>query len=269
MGENAKTGVNPMISTIVSYRLASNDIDKSIERVSSQATVSREVDYYLENIGNVKTADDLIDDYRLFSFAMKAFGLEDMTYGKAFMKKVLAEGVDADNSFANSLSDKRYAEFAKTFNFKAFDDATTSFTKTQQGVVDKYLRQTLEEQAGDENEGVRLALYFERKAETIENFYQVLADPALSKVVRTVLGLPDSIAYADIDKQVEMFADRIDIETLGDPDKLEKLLDRFAAMWDATNNQEQALSGVASLFGTGPQSGISEDLLLQIAQLKR
>ena len=61
-----------MISTIVSYRLASNDIDKSIERVSSQATVSREVEYYLENIGNVKSADDLIDDYRLFSFAMKA-----------------------------------------------------------------------------------------------------------------------------------------------------------------------------------------------------
>ena len=63
--------------------------------------------------------------------------------------------------------------------------------------------------------------------------------------------------------------DRLDIETLGDPDKLEKLLDRFAAMWDATNSQEQALSGVASLFGNGPQSGISEDLLLQIAQMKR
>ena len=258
-----------MISTIVSYRLASNDIDKSIERVSSQATVSREVEYYLENIGNVKTVDDLVDDYKLFSFAMKAFGLEDMTYGKAFMKKVLEEGVDADDSFANSLSDKRYAEFAKTFNFVAFGEATTSFTKTQQGVVDKYLRQTLEEQAGDENEGVRLALYFERKAETIDDFYQVLADPALSKVVRTILGLPDSIAYADIDKQVEMFADRLDIETLGDPDKLEKLLDRFAAMWDATNSQEQALSGVASLFGGGRQSGISEDLLLQIAQMKR
>ena len=151
----------------------------------------------------------------------------------------------------------------------AFDESTTSFTKTQQGVVDKYLRQTLEEQAGDENEGVRLALYFERKAETIDNFYQVLADKALSKVVRTVLGLPDSIAYADIDKQVEMFADRIDIETLGDPEKLEKLLDRFAAMWDATNSQDQAVSGVASLFGASPQSGISEDLLLQIAQLKR
>jgi hypothetical protein len=98
---------------------------------------------------------------------MKAHGLGDMTYAKAFMEKVLEEGVDAI-SFANSLSDKRYAEFAKTFNFKAFGEATTSFTKTQQGVVDKYLRQTLEEQAGDENQGVRLALYFQRKAETID-----------------------------------------------------------------------------------------------------
>ncbi len=45
--------------------------------------------YYKENIGNVKTVDEFLDDYRLYSYAMKAHGLEDMTYAKAFMRKVL------------------------------------------------------------------------------------------------------------------------------------------------------------------------------------
>ena len=257
-----------MISTLVSYKLAASDIDKTIQRVSEQPTVSREVDYYLENIGNVKSIKDLTSDYRLFSFAMKAHGLGDMTYAKAFMEKVLTEGT-GDGSFANSLSDKRYADFAETFDFKSFDTAATSFTKTQQGVVDKYLRQTLEEQAGDENQGVRLALYFQRKADNIDSFYQILADPALSQVVRTTLGLPDSIASADLDKQVEMFSKRLDLETLADPDKLDKLLERFTTMWEVNNGAAtQQAAGIAQLFNTS-SNGISQDLMLQIAQIKR
>ena len=258
-----------MISTLVSYKQAIDNLDVNLQHVKEQPFVSREVDYYLENIGNIKNYDDFISDKRLFNFAMKAFGLEDMSYAKAFMKKVLKEGVTSDTAFANSLSDQRYAEFAKTFDFNTFEEATTTFTKAQQGVVDKYLRQTFEEQAGDQNQGVRLALYFQRKADSIDNFYAVLADTALSKVVYTALGLPDSIASADIDKQVEMISKRIDIETLGDPEKLDKLLQRFTALWDVDHQTtSQQVSNVSALFDTS-QTGVSGDLLLQIAQLKR
>jgi Protein of unknown function (DUF1217) len=269
IGRVEKTGANPMISTLVSYRLTASDIDKSIERVSEQPVVAREVEYYLKTIGDVKTIEDFIGDTRLFNFAMKAHGLEDMSYAKAFMKKVLTEGRDDQESFANSLSDTRYLEFAKTFDFKRYDEAATSFTKATQGTVDRYLRQTLEEQAGNENEGVRLALYFQRKAESIDSFYGILADPALAQVVRTSLGLPDSIASADIDKQVELISDRIDLETLADPDALEKLLERFATLWEVNNPTQSAAGGISQLFSQSSQTGISADLLFQISQLKR
>ena len=85
----------------------------------------------------------------------------------------LCEGVNADDSFANSLSDSRYREFADTFNFEAFGSAATSFTKANEGTVQKYVRQTLEEQAGDSNEGVRLALYFQRKASDINSYLEI------------------------------------------------------------------------------------------------
>ena len=48
---------------------------------------------------------------------MKAAGLEDMTYAKAFVKKVLLSDLNDEKSFANKLTDKRYVELAKTFNF--------------------------------------------------------------------------------------------------------------------------------------------------------
>ena len=92
-----------------------------------------------------------------------------MTYAKAFMRKVLTEGIDKRDSFANRLADTRYREFVETFNFARYgDDHDRSSTRTRQGTVDRYVRQTLEEDAGAQNEGVRLALYFERKAPSID-----------------------------------------------------------------------------------------------------
>ena len=51
----------------------------------------------------------------------------------------------------------------------------------------------LEEEAGDDNAGVRLALYFQRKAETITSPYDILADDALFEVFKVIYQLPDEI----------------------------------------------------------------------------
>ena len=138
--------------------------------------MARETAYYLDNIKNVKSIDDFLADDRVFAYAMKAFGLQDMTYAKAFMRKVLTEGIADSDSFANKLADKRYREFADTFNFAEFGTTTTIFDVTRQGTVDRYVRQTLEEDAGGKDEGVRLALYFERKAADLTSPFSILAD---------------------------------------------------------------------------------------------
>lgn len=257
-----------MVSTFVSYASITRDLSLSLERVEKQPVVQRETEYYLENIGKVKTVEEFVDDRRLFGFAMKAFGLEDMTYAKAFMVKVLEGGIDDDDSFANSLNDKRYRDFAETFNFARYGDTATVFTAAQQGTVDRYVRQTLEEDAGANNEAVRLALYFERKAPTITDMFEVLADTALAKVVRTSLGLPDSFALLDVDKQVEILEKSIDVEDFSDPEALSKFMTRFTSMWDVQNGSAQTTPNISILFQQPAELGISTDLLLTMQQLK-
>ena len=68
------------------------------------------------------------------------------------------------------------------------------------------MRQTLEENAGAQNEGVRLALYFQRKAEASKSAYEILADPALLKVVQTALGIPPETGTQDIDRQAALIS---------------------------------------------------------------
>src|SRR5690606_35411929 len=120
------------------------------------------------------------------NYAMKAYGLEDMAYAKGMLRKVLTDGVADSTSFANRLNDDRFLEFAKTFDFAAKGAETTAGATATTDVVDKYVRHSLEVDAGEENEGVRLALYFERLAPKVTSAYGLLADPAIWKVIQTV-----------------------------------------------------------------------------------
>ena len=100
--------------------------------------VDRETKYYLENIAKVKTIDEFVKNDRLFRYAMKAHGLEDMAYAKAFMVKALKEGVADPDSFANKLTDKRYAEFVTTYNFAAHGELATVYNRAQHEVPKNY-----------------------------------------------------------------------------------------------------------------------------------
>ena len=76
-----------MVSTYLTYRTYAQDLTKSLARTAAQPDLLRDKQYYEANIGNVKTVDEFINDRRLFGYAMKAHGLEDMTYAKAFMRR--------------------------------------------------------------------------------------------------------------------------------------------------------------------------------------
>jgi hypothetical protein len=253
-------------TTLSTYGAIARNLTQSLKTTATKPQVARESAYYLANIGNVKSIDDFLGNKRLFTFAMKAFGLQDMTYAKAFMRKVLTEGTDKDDSFANTLSDKRYKKFTEAFNFERYGATTTIFDRTRQGTVDQYVRQTLEEDAGAQSEGVRLALYFQRSASTIDSAYSILADPALLKVAQTALGIPAAASAMDIDRQAQTIAAKLNVDDLKDATKLNKFLVRFSALWDI-NNPTTATTAPALL--TQPLSaGVGADLLATLQNLK-
>jgi hypothetical protein len=256
-----------MISTAISFRLISNNLDRSLTQLANQPQVGREVDYYRENIGKVKSIDDFMNDRRLVNFAMTAHGMQDLSYARGLIRKVLEDGIDSSTALANRLADSRFAEFAATFNFKRYGSATTSFERTGEETVQKYLRQTLEVDAGRQNEGVRLSLYFERKATGIDNAFDILSDRALLQVARTALGLPQSISFLDIDRQAALLNSRIDFEDFKSPEKLGDFLSRFATLWDLENPPSLPASGALALFSP-PTLGISEQTLMALRNLK-
>lgn len=241
-----------MVGTVARYQQIARNVDRTLGTLSRRPDVKRESDYYLANIRSVKSADEFLKNDRLYNFAMTAFGLKDMIYGKAFMRKVLREGVDGSKSFALQLSDPRFRDFAEAFNFARYGATATAFDRAQQGTVDRYLRIQLEADAGKSDEGLRMALYFQRKAPDIASVYGLMGDPALYKVIQTALGLPAAYSNTDVDTQAAFIRSKINIEDFKTPAKLESFITRFAARWQAANGNAAQ---------SAPQVGLSASML--------
>lgn len=255
------------MDALTTYKLFAANSERTINRLSSTPPIAREVEYYKENIGNVTSAEDLVSDQRLLNFALKAYGLEEMSYARAFMQKILEGGVDDREALANQLTDPRYREFAEDFNFVQFGTATTSFDRTQSGVVDKFFQQSLEQEAGNQNTGARLAIYFERKSSEVENAFSILGDPALLQVVQTSFGFSPQMSFLTIDRQAEMINERLDIEDLNDPEFMNDLITRFLALWDINNPSVVSVPPlIAAPFGS--QQTLSLDVLTSIQNIR-
>jgi Protein of unknown function (DUF1217) len=196
---------------------------------------------------------------------MKAFGLSDMAYAKALIRKVLAGGVSDPKSLANTLNDPRYKALAATFNFALNGPDTTSLQALKKTTVSRYVEQTLESSAGQQNQGTQMALYFQRMAPNITSAYAMLGDRTLLRVVQTALGLPPSMSLENVDTQARMITSQLKIADLHNPVKLRKFVERFTAAYDSQNPMAAPAPPSSALLVNAP--GIGSDLLLSLAKL--
>ena len=229
-----------------------------------------EVQYYKSKMESVTDVKDLLSDTRVTNFILEANGIDPKSVVPADLKKMFESDLSDPKSYVNTLENDKFAQIVASFNFDAEGKLTADAVRGGQqrgevlGTTNQYARQTLEEQQGDKNAGVRLALYFERMAPTISSPYGFLSDDALFQFFKTTFNLPKSIANMDVTKQADLVNSNIDISKLQDPEYVSKLLKRFTALYDVQNNASQ--SPTLSILTGG--ASISADTLLAVAQLK-
>jgi hypothetical protein len=210
--------------------------------------------YYQDTIADIRAVDDLIKDKQLVAYLVKAYGLEEEQVTDRVLRDTLTSDPFDKDSFASTQENDGFRQLAAAFNFTAEGALAASATLQPQTrgdlirAADSYLRQTMELQAGEENQGVRLALYFERKAPVIDTAMDILADKAIYEVVRTALGLPLAVAQASTEAQAAMIEKRLKIADLQDPKKLARFLTQFATLYDMENGNSSATS-LVSLIG--------------------
>ena len=227
------------------------------DKAAKDATA--EVDYFAKGMAKVKSLDDFLDDSRLTDLVLKANNLDPKDYDKATLKKIFTSDPDDKKSYLNDKADARFKDIVAAFNFDKDGNLTRAKIGTIQNKASEdrtqqlYLQQTMKTQEGETNDGVRLALYFSRKASSITSIYSILGDRALYQVITTAYSLPSQISGMDVAKQADLINRFVKLEDLQDPKKVDKLLRRFTAMYDVQNNTQQS-PALQILSGGGTQS---------------
>ncbi|MAU94794.1 MAG: hypothetical protein CMP81_02730 [Fulvimarina sp.] len=209
---------------------------------------------YNAGIPRVATMNDLLSDAGVLDFALKSFGLDDARLSADEIRAILTSDLSDPKSAAASYGDDSYLEFAAAFNFAADGTIERDQTRVQSvsamlSTQDLYLRQRMEEEAGSESNGVRLALYFSRTAADIDNIYTFLADDALLEFVKTTFSLPDEFSSSNIDVQARNLEKKIDLGQLDDPKYVDRMINRFLAMYDLSNDSSASNPALSILSG--------------------
>lgn len=243
------------------------------EKVEAKDKAQKEIDFYKKKIDTITKRADLLSDKRLVSFMLTANGFDPNAITPDFLKKIFTSNLDDPASFANQQTDPRYRTMVTSFNFNNKGEVVRPQDKGVQSsrgyyeTMDLYLRQTLEEQSGEDSEGVRLALYFERKASSINSTYDIIADTPLMKVVQTVFSIPSEVLGAKVEAQKATLDRLIDIKDFQDPEKLKGFLKRFTALYDVANEANTSPS-ISIMLGAGSSDGVSAETLMTMSRLK-
>lgn len=220
------------------WKVLQRTSDRQIELVKADPTVSRNLKYFNENISKVKTADDLVSDYRLLSVTLEAFGLGKDVNSKYLIRKVLEADPGDEKSLVNKLSDKRYKALSEVLGLHAGKGVTMLPTELSQ----KYIQQAFESSVGETDENLKLAMYAKRALNTLASqtssdatkWYSVIGDTSLRKVFEGAFGLSKHFAALPVDRQLTDFSKKAEqmfggssLSAFTEPENVEKLIKIF------------------------------------------
>ena len=222
--------------------------DRQLELLRNAPVNARSEQAFLERIEQIKSPKDFVADFEVYSYVMRAFDLEDQIFGKGLMRKVLEADPVEPSSLLNRLTDPRFRELHLALGFTTEDgpqipDFSTDTFKN--AVVDRFYNRQFISQNDSQNATVGTVLEFRERAQDLKSWFNVLSNKKLTEFFKVALGLPAQISGLELDKQVQLFQEKFDLQDLANPDERERLISRYTAISDATNPQGFSPGNVA------------------------
>lgn len=249
-------------SGVIGLRLLSQTQEAQRAVFDRKPQLAREVQYFAEKIADIRTAEDLVADRRLLRVALGAFGRDEEIDKGAFLRKILAEGSEDPEAFANKLVDPRYVNFARAFGFGDILGARTGDVGFAADISAAYKERQFERAVGDQDPALRLALNFRREIATYANardpennaWFSAMGDVPVRTVFEGAFGLSSSFGQLDIDRQRDELKDLNNrffgsksLAVFQDPAEVETLINRFLVQRSIDDGPSPTTPGATAL----------------------
>ncbi len=244
-------------------RLALNLIDATknsqLQQLRSEPAHQRAADAFRERIGSITTPEELVKDYEVYSFVMRAYDLEDQIFGKGMIRKILESDPSDDTALLNRLTDPRFGELHAALGFTtAAGSQVPNFSDPtwQDSIVSQYFDTVFVNAEAEQNPTIGAVLELREKAASLSTWYDVLKSEKLSNFFRVALSLPPEMAGLDVDKQAKIMEGKYDLTKITGPKEQDRLINRFMAVSDVLNPPQAvfnstALSVLRNIGGVG------------------
>ncbi|MGG5817557.1 DUF1217 domain-containing protein [Falsiroseomonas sp. HW251] len=224
------------------------------DRFAARRDVGADMAAFRQRASKITDADALLKDRRTLQVVLEAFQLESEIDKRGILRRALSEDPAGQDALVNRLTDRRWRQFAADFAARQgqppLADAALVERIVQNATTNRY-----EKAMGASNPGMREALYFRRMASQVTTVPQLMADSALTEVLRGALGLPTQFGLLDFDQQRDLLNRRLDVSQLKDPKAVSRMTARYLALRE---NAARPATGAAALFeASGDASSIA------------
>lgn len=241
--DEEKAPVKPSVSAV--YEYAGPEFEKFRARKDLQADIA----YYRENIGDIKSLDDLFQDHRLLKFVLSSYDLESEIQYPGKVRKIIESDLTDIDSLANRFQDPRFKKLTEDLNHHMLGVTKLKFQTTTDDMVTRYERLQYERHLDEQAPGVRAAIEFERRIKDVSQTVQLLGDSVLREVVTVANNIPKELAYQEVGSQVTALERKVDVNVLkNDHSEVEKMVLRYLTFKDS-GGTGSSQSYLLNLFG--------------------
>lgn len=194
------------------WQLLKKQMPTQKQAYTTTGAVKREAEYFRQKISAATTAEDLIADRTLLKVALTAFGLEADLGARAFIGKILSDGVSDNSALANRLADKSYYALSRGFALDGSQPPATQDKAFVDQVIADFHTRSFEAAVGEVNNSYRLALNAERELYNISRnsllsedakWFTIMGSKPLRTVFEKAFGLSEGFGSLDIDRQLK------------------------------------------------------------------
>jgi len=248
---------------LAGWRVLQKTAPNQQEVFERSPTLTRNIEYFRENISKALTAEDLVNDRRLLTVALGAFGLSDEINKKAFVQKILEEGTEQSGAFALRLNDPRFRALAEAFGYGNIDAGSSVLLDSfREDIIARYKTLEFERAVGEVDNDMRLAMNFKREMPDIADsdsedatlWFQIMGNRPLRELVAAALNIPTSVAQLDVDRQQEIFESRArqvfgdgSPKIFTDPEVIDDAIRRFFLNRQIQNGPSASTPGFTAL----------------------
>ena len=200
------------LSALNLFRQINKNEAKLRENYFNRKDVQQSIETFKTKVSKMEDIDELIKDRKSLQFLLSSFDLDSEINNAGKIKAILKSDVDDQNSFANRLNDKRFAELAKFVNLSKRGLTNLRTASSQQTLIDKFLQNTFEKDVSGQNPDIAKAFHFLRNINDVSTTASLLGTLQLREIVTTALRIPQEIARQSIEKQISMVEAKFDVE---------------------------------------------------------